>query len=155
MKQPLSMTAAFTMLLTALSVSAHAEPMAHGNTMQMESGIQGDMKNDMQGMFLTQKEIDGYTVSFHVMKAKAGKEMGGTHDFMIKVEKDVRALPGIVANSKVKHPDGHEESKMMMEMGDWRMAGYDLGHKGRYQLMVLFKTPDGKKHFGGVYYPSP
>ena len=41
---------------------------------------------------------------------------------------------------------------MMMKMGDWYMAGYNLGHAGNHQVMVLFKTSDGKKHFGGVLY---
>jgi hypothetical protein len=40
-----------------------------------------------------------------------------------------------------------------MEIGDWLIAGYDLGHEGKHQLMILFKTADGKKHKGGVYYP--
>jgi len=52
----------------------------------------------------------------------------------------------------VVHPNGKAESKMMMKMGDWYMAGYDLGHAGRHQVMVLFKTADGKKHFGGTFY---
>ncbi|NOY71474.1 MAG: hypothetical protein GXP14_03725 [Gammaproteobacteria bacterium] len=107
-------------------------------------------------MFLKKKEIDGYQVSFHVMKAKPGKEMGGTHDFMIKVEKNGKVLTNLVMNTKVKHPNGSSETKktmqMGMQMGDWLMAGYDLGHKGKHQLMVLFKTTDGKKHKGGVYY---
>ena len=45
-------------------------------------------------------------------------------------------------------------NQMMMKMGDWYMAGYDLGHNGQHQLMALFKTADGVKHFGGVYYPE-
>ncbi len=108
----------------------------------------------MGKMFLVKKEIDGYDVTFHVMKAKLGKEMGGTHDFMIKVEKDGKALTDIVMNTKVKHPDGSSETKKTMKMGDWLMAGYDLGHDGKHELMVLFKTADGEKHKGGVYYPG-
>ena len=117
------------------------------------------MKHDGHGsamgeMFLVKKQIDGYDVSFHVMKAKPGKEMGGSHDFMIKVEKDGKALNNIVMNTKVKHPNGQSESKKTMKMGDWLMAGYDLGHEGKHQMMILFKTADGKKHKGGVYYPG-
>lgn len=111
-------------------------------------------KDKMSGMLLVKKEIDGYAVSFHTMKAKPGKEMGGSHDFMIKVEKDGVTITALIANSKVVHPNGKTESKMMMKMGDWYMAGYDLGHKGQHQLMALFKTADGAKHFGGVYYPE-
>ncbi len=105
------------------------------------------------GAMLEEKHtIDGYTVTFHVMPAEVGKEMGGSHDFMIKIEKDGKVLRDVVANSKVIHPTNQSESKMMMAMGDWLMAGYDLGHEGRHQLMVLFKTTDGAKHQGGVFY---
>lgn len=125
------------------------------------SGMQqGNMNEDMsmQGMspqmFLQKKQIDGYTVSFHVMPANEGMRHGGSHNFMVKVEKGGQPADVVAVNSKVKHPSGQEESKMMMKMGDWFMAGYDLDEAGRYQLMVLFKTADGAKHFGGVYYPG-
>jgi len=115
--------------------------------------MQGDMKA-MNEMFLVKKDIDGYTVSFHAMKVKAGMEHGGSHNVMIKVEKDGKALTNLTANSKVMHPNGKSESKMLMKMGDWYMAGYDLDHSGQHKLMVLFKTADGAKHFGGVLYPA-
>lgn len=108
----------------------------------------------MPGKILLKKIIDGYTVHFYVMKAKPGMEMGGSHDFMIKVEKDGSAIKKLIARSKVIHPDGKSEQKMMMMMGYWYMSGYDLGHKGQHQLMALFKTTDGVKHFGGIYYPE-
>jgi len=73
---------------------------------------------------------------------------------MIKIERDGKALTGLAVNSKVKHPNGTSESKMLTKMGDWYMAGYDLGHEGAHQLMILFKTPDGEKHFGGVFFPE-
>ncbi len=116
-------------------------------------GDHGDHGMGMGKMFLKKKVIDGYDVSFHVMKAKPGKEMGGSHDFMIKVEKDGKAITNLAMNTKVKHPNGKAETKKAMKMGDWMMAGYDLGHPGKHQLMILFKTADGKKHKGGVYYP--
>jgi len=106
------------------------------------------------GMFLVKKEIDGYTVSFHIMKPREGMQQGGTHNLMVKVEKDGKALTNLLVNSKVSHPNKESESKMLMKMGDWYMAGYDLGHPGPHQIMVLFKTGDGKKHFGGISYPS-
>ena len=130
----------------------HPALAAGHDGMMMQEGEKQEM-GSKPGAFLEQKDIDGYMVSFHVMTAKPGKEMGGTHDFMVKVEQDGKSVDVLAANSKVKYPDGKEESKMMMKMGDWYMAGYDLGHEGDNQLMVLFKTADGKKHFGGVHYP--
>jgi len=107
------------------------------------------------GEMLEEKQaIDGYTVTFHVMKAQPGKEMGGTHDFMVKIEKDGKAITDLAVNSKAIHPDGRAESKMMMRMGDWYMTGYGLDHSGKHQLMVLFRTADGARHSGGVYYPD-
>jgi hypothetical protein len=112
------------------------------------------MAEQGNGMFAVKQAIDGYEVSFQVMKAKPGKEMGGSHDVMIKVEKDGKALIGIPMNTKVIHPDGTSETKKTMAMGDWSMAGYDLGHPGQHQLLILFKSADGEKHKGGVYYPE-
>jgi len=127
----------------------------NGDSQHQESGMKHNGHGSaMDKMFLVKKQIDGYDVSFHVMNAKPGKEMGGSHDFMIKVEKDGKALNNIVMNTKVKHPNGSSESKKTMKMGDWLMAGYDLGHEGKHQLMILFKTADGKKHKGGIYYPG-
>ncbi len=111
-------------------------------------------ESDMDKMFLVKKAVDGYNVSFHVMKAKPGKEMGGSHNFMIKIEKDGKALTNVTMNTKVKHPNGSSETKKAMKMGEWMMAGYDLGHKGKHKMMILFKTADGKKHRAGIYYPK-
>jgi len=128
----------------------------HAGSQQTEH-MQGDMGKSVKiktDMYLVKKEIDGYTVSFHAMKAKETMQHGGTHHFMAKVEKDGKALTDLVVNSKVTHPNNKSESKMLIKMGDWYMAGYDLGHEGQHQLMVLFKTADGAKHFGGVYFPE-
>jgi len=108
--------------------------------------------HDKDAMFVKKKEIDGYTVSFHIMKAKEGKSHGGTHNFMLKVEQDGRILTDITVNSKVVHPNGSAQTSKLSRMGDWYMTGYDLGHEGEHQVMVLFKTADGEKHKGGVHY---
>ncbi len=141
-------------------MDAHHETMNGGmnhamSKNHMNGKMMGQMKDSMKGMFLIRKNIDGYQVSFHVMKAPKGMEKhGGTYHFMLKVEKDGKALTDILVNSKVTHPNGQPESKMMMKMGDWYMAGYNLGHPGVHQIMVLFKTADGKKHFGGIEYQT-
>ncbi len=165
MKQRRETVAAFilTGLLATTSIAFAAEEDGHANHGDHKSHNSDHEKHDgadhkghdskMGGMFLKKKEIDGYTVTFHIMQAKAGKEMGGTHNFMIKVERDGKVLSNIAMNTKVKHPSGKSETKKTMKMGDWMMAGYDLGHAGKHQMMILFKTADGKKHKGGIYYP--
>jgi len=111
------------------------------------------------GMLEKQQMIDGYSVTFQITAAEKGQEMGGSHNVMIKVQRAGKALTDVVVNSKVIYPNGKAETKMMMGMGDWYMAGYDLGHVGlghvgKHQVIVLFKTADGAKHKGGIYYPG-
>jgi hypothetical protein len=145
-----------------MALAAHQPVLASGGGHNMKGHKHGDMKEHKhgdagqmkKGAFLVRKEIDGFSVSFHIMKAPEGVQHGGTHHLMVKVEKDGKVLTDLVANSKATHPNGKSESKMLMRMGDWYMAGYDLSHEGRHQLMVLFKTADGAKHFGGVFYPE-
>ena len=158
-KKPLILTLAFAGMLAAGSAALAEEGHDHGHDKGMKHDDHGHEMHDQKhehgsgGMFLEKKEIDGYTVSFHVMEAKKGMEHGGSHNLMIKVEQNGKALTDVKINSKVVHPNGKAETKPLMKMGDWYMNGYDLGHDGKHQLMILFKTADGSKHKGGVYYP--
>ncbi|MFQ5469069.1 MAG: hypothetical protein ACE5EH_02055 [Gammaproteobacteria bacterium] len=90
--------------------------------------------------------------SFHLMKAQGGMSHGGSHNFMYKVERDGRGLHDVAVNSMVVHPNGQAETRMLSQMDDWYMAGYELGHAGKHRLMVLFRTGDGKKYKGGLNY---
>ncbi len=118
----------------------------------MDSHIASMTVEQQRDMFLEKKEIDGYAVSFHVMKVDPGMEHGGSHNFMVKIEKDGLPQHDVVINSKVILADGKVQSKPLMKMGDWFMGGYDLDAPGRHQLLILFKTADGLKHKGGVLY---
>lgn len=138
-----------------------ADESSHGHDDSMaqqgmpESGMSHEMMDSQMGqhqMFLEKKDIDGYTVSFHVMAAEEGMNHGGSHNLMIRIDRDGALVNGVQANSKVIFPDGSQQTKPLMTMGEWQMAGYDLKASGKHQLMVLFKTADGKKHFGGLYY---
>jgi len=106
-------------------------------------------------MFLQKRQIDGFQVSFHVMAAQQGMEHGGSHNLMIKIEQHGKVVDRVRINSKVIYPDGRDESKPLMKMGEWYMNGYDLAQQGQHQLMILFKTPAGSTHKGGVYYAIP
>jgi len=144
------------LVLTGASYASGSHAHSHGDddmaaTSQHDEGGM-EMSHGSEMMFQEQRSVDGYDVSFHIKKAKPGKEMGGSHDFMIKVEQAGKALTDVVMNTKVVHPNGKSETKKAMKMGDWLMAGYDLSHAGQHQLMILFKTADGKKHKSGVYY---
>lgn len=134
-------------VLAGASYASGSHAHSHGHD---EGGMA--MSHGSEMMFQELRSVDGYDVSFHIKKAAPGKEMGGSHDFMIKVEQGGKVLTDIVMNTKAVHPSGKSETKKTMKMGDWQMAGYDLGHAGKHQLMILFKTADGKKHKSGVYY---
>ena len=147
----------FRIVATMTIIVYPALMQAHGETSGATSGNTGmSMKQaKMKGGFLVRKEIDGYQVSFHIMKAGKGASLhGASYSFMIRIEKNGKVITNAIVNSRAIHPVGESESRMMMRMGDWYMANYDLSHKGRHQLMVLFKTADGAKHFGGVFYPG-
>lgn len=140
---------------SALADDKMHEMQGHHEHRQMDMHHDAShMNSGMKDGFIATKNVDGYQVTFHVMKAPEGANKGGTHHLMIKVEKSGTPVLDLIANSKASHPNGQSETKMMMKMGDWYMASYDLGHKGRHQLMVLFKTSDGKKHFVGIEYPA-
>ncbi len=145
--------------MAAATVMAANPGLAHAHGAQDDaSGENTGMamtQADMKGGFLVKKEIDGYQVSFHVMKAEKPSGHGAAYNFMIKIEKDGKTVTDAIVNSRAIHPVGESESRMMMKAGDWYMASYDLSHQGRHQLLVLFKTADGAKHFGGVFYPKP
>jgi len=126
--------------------------MQHMDGMNMNPCSMDSMNDMKKGMFVKKKVIDGYDVSFHIMKAPKGMEHGGSHHLMIKVEQAGKVVGLKAVNSKVSHPNEKSESKMMMKMGGWYMASYDLEHAGEHKIMVLFKTKDGTKHFGGVKY---
>jgi len=119
-----------------------------------EHGHESMPMDNAAAMFSVKKEVDGYTVSFHVMPAKTGMEHGGSHNLMVKVESNGAVLTDIMVNSKVFYADKSSDSKMLMKMGDWYMAGYELGQEGQHGIMVLFKTADGQKHKTSVYYPE-
>jgi len=134
----------------------HMHGPLHGekhNPCAMDGRIQGEMP-DMKGTFMETRQVDGYDVTFQVMQAPVGANKGGSYRMMVKVEKDGQIVKDLVANSKVSHPNGISETKMMMKMGDWYMVAYDLGHQGEHELMVLFKTSDGVKHFAAVKVPG-
>ena len=161
-KTILAVSLSTVMISAAVSAGNTGSSHGHGHdteSMPTQSMSQEAMSHDSMAsnmaqneMFLEKKDIDGYTVSFHVMKAEEGMQHGGSHNLMIKVEQKGGAVAGVTMNSKVVYPDGKEESKPLMAMGEWQMVGYDLKDSGKHQLMVLFKTADGKKHFGGLYY---
>jgi len=149
MKKTIWITGLLVVSSSALANEAHHDMSGH-QVRQHAKHEQMRMNHNQDKMFLVKKQVDGYGVTFHVMPTT--KEMnGGSHHLMVKIEKDGKALSDVMINSKVFFPDKTTDSKMLTRMGDWYMAGYDLG-EGKHGIMILFKTSDGNKHQASIYY---
>lgn len=138
-------------------IKKHAQHMEHDGHHDMNAHDMSEHSDMDMGksssMFLKKKEVDGYTVTFHVMPAKKEMVHGGSHTLMVKIEQDGKEVSDVLINSKVFFPNKTTDSKMLMKMNGWFMNGYDLG-EGKHGILVLFKTADGKKHKTSVYYPE-
>ncbi len=169
MKKTVTILAGLMMFGIATSSLAHEHEKMEGHEMGEHSmkkhtehmhpahdhdGMNQDMKMDKSpSMFLEKKEVDGYVVTFHVMPADKNMAHGGSHNLMVKIEKDGQEVSDALINSKVFFPNKTSDSKMLMKMNGWFMNSYDIG-EGRHGIMVLFKTADGIKHKASVYYPE-
>jgi len=140
--------------IVLLLLTTHVFIAAGEDNQEMDTAMQGMSMSSHQGkdIFLVKKQIDEYTVSFHVMKVTPDIHLAGSHNFMVKIENQNGIVGNAVVNSKIIFPSGKSESKFLDKMGDWYMKDYNLAENGKYQLLILFKTADGKKHKGGVYY---
>ena len=151
--KPFWLLAAMATLLTA-PLAAQAEDHT-GHTMPgMNHGADPHASHGQTGMFMRTVEVDGIAVTFHVMPTTPDMDHGGTHNLMVKFAQGGGEVMPTGANSKVIHPGDVEESHMLMKMGGWWMAGYDLSAQGAHQIMVLFMTDDGAKHFTGIWSPN-
>ncbi len=111
--------------------------------------------NHEQGFIVKKGIRDNYTVIFHVMRSPKGMRYSkNQYHLMVIVEKNNKAILGLHMISKVLHPDGTTEKKVMMHMGEWYMALYNLSHdQGRHWITVQFDI-SGKKYSAGTYYPE-
>ncbi len=111
--------------------------------------------------------LDGVKVSFSITSMAEHKKM--LKDMKMKVEVDPRATHNIavtltdtrsnqpikeaVVKMKVIAPKGKEEIKALDPIPAMNQYAGDftLGEKGRYQILILFKS-GGKKKAAGFYY---
>jgi hypothetical protein len=122
----------------------------------------GSMKMDTKEVL-----VEGVKVVFQIMpnqehqkmlkdmKMKEQVEPGTTHNITVtlKDEKTQKEIPDAQINMKVVDPKGKDQVKALKYEGE--MKSYDgyfnLTDKGKYQVMILFKTGDQKKT-AGIYY---
>jgi len=122
-----------------------------------------------EGMKMETKDVivEGIKVSFMVMlnenhkkmladmKMKEDIEPGTTHNItvILKDDKTQKEITDAQINMKVVDPKGKDQIKTLKY--EEAMKSYDayfnLPEKGKYQVMILFKTGDQKKT-AGIYY---
>ncbi len=155
MRKLLIMTAVFVFGLFFISSGSMAQHM-HGGM----GG--GSMKMDTREVL-----VEGVKVTFQIMandehmkmlkdmKMKEDIEPGTTHNITVtlKDEKSQKDITDAAVNMKVVDPAGKDQIKTLKY--EDMMKSYDgffnLKEKGKYQVMLLFKTGDLKKT-AGIYY---
>lgn len=123
-----------------------------------------DMSHKMETL---ETKADGFDVSFDIITHKDYQNMmkvmkmgfmkpasGTTHHIAVSIRKDNKKIEDAAVNMKVVSPDGKEETHMLTYNSDmmYQYVGhFNMPQKGKYQVMILFKTGE-EKHQGGVYY---
>ena len=138
---------------TSLSFAQHS----HGGMSKGES-----MKMDTKEVL-----VEGIKVTFMVMPNESHKKMlkdmkmkediepGSTHNItvVLKDEKTQKEITDAQINMKIVDPNGKDQLKALKF--EEAMKSYDayfnLPDKGKYQVMILFKTGD-QKRTAGIYY---
>lgn len=136
------------------SMSGKMEHMEHKDEMKMP-----------EGMSMKTMNIDGYKVTFHIMDMFSYhnymKNMGhkgqmmdkdATHHIMMDItDKNGKKVENATVKVKVINSEKESQSKPMTSMMKNYGANFKMEHKGKYQIMTLFKI-DGKKHKGGYWH---
>jgi hypothetical protein len=140
-------------VLTSLSLAQHS----HGG-MSMGTPMKMDTKEVI---------VEGVKVTFQIMandehgkmlkgmKMKEDIEPGTTHNITValKDEKAQKEITDAQITMKVVDPKGKDQIKTLKYEGEMKSydAYFNLPEKGKYQVMVLFKTGD-QKRTAGIYY---
>ncbi len=127
----------------------------------------GATKGEAMKMDTKEVLVEGVKVTFQMMPNEKHRKMlkdmnmkedieaGTTHNITVtlKDEKSKKEITNAQVNMKVVDPKGKDQVKSlkyedMMKSYD---AYFDLKEKGRYQVLILFKTGE-QKRTAGVYY---
>jgi len=109
--------------------------------------------NSIKGKLLNTLYIDDYEVSVKVVDVKESVPDGGSHNILVNIIRDDRIQRSAVVIVDILFPDNTRKSKELMNLGDWYLAGYDLGQTGKHQLKISFKNKNGSGHSADLVYP--
>jgi hypothetical protein len=127
----------------------------------------GKAKGEVMKMDTKEVLVEGVKVVFQIManeehkkmladmKKKEDPEKGTTHNIAVTLmdEKTQKEIMGAEANMKVIDPAGKSQIKPLAPDTAMKYynAYFDLSHKGKYQVLIVFKVGD-KKSSAGIYY---
>jgi hypothetical protein len=139
------------LILPSLSFAQHGHGMG-GGSMKMETK---EVLVDGVKVFFQIMANDEHKKMLKDMKMKEDVEPGTTHNITVtlKNEKSQKEITDAQVNMKVIDPKGKDQIKTLKYEGDMKSydAYFNMPDKGKYQVMVLFKTGDQKKT-AGIYY---
>ena len=139
-------------VLSSLSVAQHGHGSTKGEGMKMET---------------REVLVEGVKVIFQIMsnaehkkmlkdmKMKEDAELGTTHNITVtlKDEKTQKEVTNAEVQMKVVDPKGKDQIKALKYEGEMKShdAYFNLPEKGKYQVLVLFKSGE-KKGTAGINY---
>ncbi len=130
------------------------KPQEHSANVVSDQQIKNTTdENEIHGTLIQKKIIGDLDFKLKVVDAKDSVADGGSHNLLVNIKRNGRAQHNLSVIAKVAHLNGATKSKTMMELGDWYLAGYDLGVEDNYFITILFKSADGADHSSSITYP--
>jgi len=121
----------------------------------LSTPIQSENVNDnsFRGKLINTLYVDNYEVSVKVVDVKDSIPDGGSHNILVNIKHDEKVLRSVEVNVNVYFPDDTKKSKELLNLGDWYLAGYDLGQEGKHLMKISFRNKDDSKHSINMTYP--
>jgi len=124
------------------------------NVIVNEQQIENTMdEKEVEGELVQKEIINGFELSVKVADVEDSIPDGGSHNLLVNIKRDGSAHRNLSVTANVVQPSGVEKSKTMMELGDWYMAGFDLGDENKYRITISFESVDGVIHSSEINYP--
>jgi len=124
------------------------------NVIVNEQQIENTMdEKEVEGELVQKEIINGFELSVKIADLEDSIPDGGSHNLLVNIKRDGSAHRNLSVTANVVQPSGVEKSKTMMELGDWYLAGFDLGDENKYRITISFESVDGVNHSSEINFP--
>ena len=110
-------------------------------------------EQDLKGDLLNTLFVDGYEVIVKVADVEDSVPDGGSHNILVKIKLGNKIQRNTTVKANVVFPDNTSKVKSFLALGDWYLAGYNLGQKGKHQISISFEDRNSEKKSGNISYP--